>query len=101
MNTTTNAKEHIPKVSIGMPIYNGEKLIRDVLDSLLGQTFAYFELIISDNASTDSTSEICNEYAKKDKRIRYIRQPSYWLFSQRKYWSCGHAILMLSRIHLC
>lgn len=65
----------MPKVSIGMPVYNGEKIIRNALDSLLSQTFTNFELIISDNASTDSTSTICMEYAKKDERIQYIRQP--------------------------
>ena len=63
-----------PKISIGMPVYNGEKFIRNALDSLLSQTFRDFELIISDNASTDTTSDICLEYIKKDTRIRYIRQ---------------------------
>jgi len=63
-----------PKISIGMPVYNGEKFIRNALDSILSQTFRDFELIISDNASTDSTSVICQEYMKKDSRIRYIRQ---------------------------
>jgi glycosyltransferase involved in cell wall biosynthesis len=61
-------------VSIGMPVYNGEKYIREALDSLLSQTFTDFELIISDNASTDDTSKICQEYANRDSRIRYIRQ---------------------------
>jgi glycosyltransferase involved in cell wall biosynthesis len=64
----------IPKVSIGMPVYNGERFIRKALDSLLAQTFTDFELIISDNASTDGTFEICKEYVAKDKRIKYIRQ---------------------------
>lgn len=67
-------QKHIPKVSIGMPVYNGEKYIREALDSLLAQTLTNFELIISDNASTDTTAEICKEYAKKDSRIRYVRQ---------------------------
>lgn len=62
------------KLSIGLPVYNGEKFLRKCLDSLLTQTFTNFELIISDNASTDSTSTICQEYAKNDKRIRYIHQ---------------------------
>jgi len=62
-----------PRVSIGMPVYNGESLIRRALDSLLAQTFADFELIISDNASTDGTRQICLEYATKDARIRYYR----------------------------
>lgn len=63
-----------PEVSIGLPVYNGDKFIRRALDSLLSQTFKNFELIISDNASTDSTQHICEEYAEKDERIRYIRQ---------------------------
>lgn len=61
-----------PKISIGLPVYNGERVIRKALDSLLRQTFVDFELIISDNASTDSTQTICEEYAKKDSRIRYF-----------------------------
>lgn len=60
------------KISIGVPVYNGEKFIQRCLDSLLAQTFQEFELIISDNASTDSTPNICKDYALKDKRIRYI-----------------------------
>lgn len=63
-----------PKLSIGMPIYNAEKFLRNRLDSILSQPFFEFELIISDDASTDSTSDICREYLSKDKRIRYIRQ---------------------------
>ncbi len=66
---------HIPKISIGMPVYNGEKYIREALDSLLAQTYADFELVISDNASTDGTEAICREYVNKDIRIKYIRQP--------------------------
>jgi len=64
----------VPKVSVGMPVYNGENFIREALDSLLAQTFTDFELIISDNASTDRTEAICREYAAKDVRIRYERQ---------------------------
>jgi len=63
-----------PTVSIGMPVYNGAKYIREALDSLLAQTFVDFELIISDNASTDSTPDICREYVGLDARIRYVRQ---------------------------
>lgn len=65
---------HHVKVSIGVPVYNGEKFLRKRLDSLISQTFTDFEVVISDNASTDATSEICQEYSKKDERIRYIRQ---------------------------
>jgi glycosyltransferase involved in cell wall biosynthesis len=57
-----------------MPVYNGSKFIREALDSLLTQTFTDFELIISDNASTDDTRAVCDEYARRDTRIRYVRQ---------------------------
>jgi glycosyltransferase involved in cell wall biosynthesis len=63
-----------PIVSIGMPVYNGARFLRATLDSLLAQTFTDFELIISDNASTDATETICRTYAENDSRIRYIRQ---------------------------
>ncbi len=63
-----------PLVSIGLCVRNGAEYLRGALDSLLAQTYKNFELIISDNASTDGTREICEEYAKRDKRIRYIRQ---------------------------
>lgn len=62
-----------PKISLGMPIYNGATFLRETLDSLLQQTFGDFELIISDNASTDETSDICRDYARRDPRIRYER----------------------------
>ncbi|MEH1825020.1 MAG: glycosyltransferase family 2 protein [Nostoc sp.] len=62
-----------PRLSIGLPVYNGEKFIKEAIDSLLTQTFEDFELIISDNASTDKTEEICRAYAEQDKRICYYR----------------------------
>lgn len=62
-----------PRVSIGLPVYNGEKYLREALESILSQTYTDFELIISDNASTDRTQQICLSYAAKDNRIRYIR----------------------------
>ncbi len=65
--------ETTPLVSIGMPTYNGEKTIRIALDILLAQDFKDFELIISDNASTDNTGNICQQYAARDPRIRYYR----------------------------
>jgi len=61
-------------VSIGMPVYNGAACIRSAIASLLAQSFKNFELIISDNASTDNTREICENFAKKDARIKYHRQ---------------------------
>jgi glycosyltransferase involved in cell wall biosynthesis len=67
-------KNTLPTVSIGMPVYNGEKTLIVALDSILSQTFSDFELIISDNASTDTTEDICRRYAINDSRIRYVRQ---------------------------
>lgn len=64
-----------PRLTIGLPVYNGEKYITESLDALLGQSYTDFELIISDNASTDSTGDICRQYEKQDSRVRYIRQP--------------------------
>jgi glycosyltransferase involved in cell wall biosynthesis len=71
---TTNHTDRVPKISIGMPVYNGEKFIRKAIDSLLAQTMTDFELIISDNASTDNTEAICQEYVVRDSRVRYVRQ---------------------------
>jgi glycosyltransferase involved in cell wall biosynthesis len=65
----------LPRVRIGLPAYNGERHLPAALDSLLAQTYGDFELIISDNASTDRTEEICREYAARDSRIRYHRSP--------------------------
>jgi glycosyltransferase involved in cell wall biosynthesis len=64
-----------PRLTIGLPVYNGEKYIAESLEALLGQSFTDFELIISDNASTDSTGDICRRYEKQDPRVRYCRQP--------------------------
>ena len=68
-----NSNNQPPKVTIGMPVYNGEKFLCNALDCLLAQSYTNLELIISDDASTDSTSKICTEYAAKDSRIKYIR----------------------------
>jgi len=62
------------KISIGLPVYNGSKFLTKRLDNILSQTFQDFELIISDNVSTDSTPEICKKHADKDDRIQYFRQ---------------------------
>lgn len=60
-----------PTVSIGLPVYNGERYLVGTLNQLLGQDYEDFELIIVNNASTDSTDEICREFAQRDRRIRY------------------------------
>lgn len=63
-----------PTVSICLPVYNGQKYLKDAIDSILAQSYRDFELIISDNCSTDKTQDICREFASRDKRVRYFRQ---------------------------
>ena len=65
----------IRRISVAIPVYNGEKYLGAAIGSILAQTFHHFELIISDNASTDRTAAICREFAARDARIRYHRQP--------------------------
>jgi glycosyltransferase involved in cell wall biosynthesis len=62
-----------PRVSIGLPVYNGEKYLPNTLARLMEQDFDDFELIVSDNASIDATREICRSFAEKDRRVRYFR----------------------------
>jgi glycosyltransferase involved in cell wall biosynthesis len=62
-----------PRLSIGLPVFNGEDYLEEAIVSILAQTYTDFEFIISDNASTDRTDEICRTYAAKDSRIKYFR----------------------------
>jgi glycosyltransferase involved in cell wall biosynthesis len=62
------------KVAIGLPVYNGANYLAAAIDSILAQSYGDFDFLISDNASTDGTEEICRSYAQRDPRIRYIRQ---------------------------
>ncbi len=74
------------RVSIGMPVFNSEQHLHAAVASILNQTFSDFELVVSDNASTDTTAEIVRDYARRDARVRYIRQsqnigaPANWNF---------------------
>lgn len=65
-----------PTISVGMPVFNGDRYLVAAIDSILAQTHQDFELIISDNASTDRTCDICQDYVRRDPRVRYFRQPS-------------------------
>lgn len=65
----------VPRLSIGLAVYNGERYLAESIEALLGQTYEDFELIISDNASTDRTADICRDYGRQDSRVRYFRQP--------------------------
>ncbi len=76
----------MPKVFIGMPVYNGERFIKEAIDSLLSQSFSDFALFISDDSSTDGTGNICREYAKKDTRVQYYRQEkNFGMFANFKF----------------
>lgn len=63
----------MPIVSVGVPVYNGEKYLAATLDTLLAQSLEDLEVVVSDNASTDRTAEICQRYQEKDERVRYFR----------------------------
>jgi glycosyltransferase involved in cell wall biosynthesis len=63
----------MPVVSVGLPVYNGERYLREAIESVLAQTFEDLELVICDNASTDGTEAICREYEARDPRVRYQR----------------------------
>ena len=63
----------MPIVSVGVPVYNGEKYLAATLDTLLAQSLQDLEIVISDNASTDRTPEICRRYQARDDRVRYFR----------------------------
>lgn len=65
----------VPAISVGLPVYNGERYVGVTIESVLAQTFVDFELVIVDNASTDRTPDICREYAERDSRVRYVRNP--------------------------
>jgi glycosyltransferase involved in cell wall biosynthesis len=80
-------------ISIGLAIYNQEKNIVKCIQSILSQTHVNFELLISDDCSTDDTIRICNDFSKKDKRIRLFNQKKnlgvsdnfYFVFRKSKY----------------
>jgi glycosyltransferase involved in cell wall biosynthesis len=65
----------LPLLSFALPIRNGEKLLPELIDSLLAQNYPNFEIVICDNASTDATEEVCQRYVQQDSRIRYFRNP--------------------------
>ncbi len=74
MSSSLNINHNSPKVTIGLPVFNGEDFLEPALQSLLNQSFTDFELIISDNGSDDATPGICEHYEKLDPRVRYIKE---------------------------
>ena len=74
----------MPKVSIIVPVYKAEKYLNRCIDSILAQTFTDFELLLIDDGSPDRSGEICDEYAKKDSRIRVIHKENGGVSSARQ-----------------
>jgi glycosyltransferase involved in cell wall biosynthesis len=70
-----NARMTKPRITVGLPVYNASARIADCLNSVLEQCFEDFVLIVSDNASDDGTPEIVEQFAARDSRIRFFRQP--------------------------
>lgn len=66
----------MPKLTIGLPVYNGENFLAPALDSLLAQTFGDFVIVACDNASTDGTPDILADAARRDRRVRVVRNPA-------------------------
>src|SRR5882672_4922425 len=89
-----------PQVSVGLPVYNGERFLRQTLESIVVQTFSDIEVVISDNASTDTTEAICRELAARDIRIKYHRQQvnhgPFWNFSRVCRLSRGQYFLWMA-----
>ena len=96
-----------------MPVFNGERYIKSAIDSILGQTYEDFELVISDNASTDNTQNICLDYKAQDSRIRYQRSkenvgapPNYnrvFLLSKGQYfkWAAHDDVMAPTYLEKC
>lgn len=113
----SSRSENSPLVSadivIGLPVFNGERYLRQALDSLLTQSLDDFKLLISDNASTDETQAICDQYASRDPRIVYYRQsknigaPANFNFTftsvESRYfkWACANDICKPSMLEAC
>lgn len=77
--------EHIPEISVIVPVYNTEKWLRRCIDSILAQTFSDFELLLIDDGSTDSSGTICDEYAEKDSHVRVFHKPNGGVSSARNF----------------
>ncbi|HVS76704.1 MAG TPA: glycosyltransferase family 2 protein [Steroidobacteraceae bacterium] len=75
MRQASESEGEVPPVSVGVPVFNGENFLEDAIRSALSQTLDDLELVLCDNASTDRTAEICSDYAARDPRVRYFRNP--------------------------
>ena len=104
-NGTLGRGDRPPRVSVGVPVHNGQKYLGACLESLLKQDFEDFELIVSDNGSTDGTEEIARSYAARDPRIRYLREPENrggaWNFNRLPRLARGQYFRWNSHDDLC
>jgi len=75
MHQASESAAEVPLVSVGLPVFNGEAFLEDAIRSVLAQTLGDLELILCDNASSDRTAEICRDYAAREPRVRYFRNP--------------------------
>lgn len=82
MNNNNDIRMH-PWLSVIIPIYNAERYLRDCINSVLMQTFKDFEVLLIDDGSTDLSFAICNEYLKKDRRVRYFKKENRGSFHTR------------------
>lgn len=79
--------ERCPLVSVIMPSYNTERFIAKSIDSVLNQTYANWELIISDGPSNDNTAAIVNNYCEQDQRIRLITPTKHINIAEARFTS--------------
>src|SRR5438128_323622 len=113
MGMTATGPAAKPLVSIGVPIYNEAQHLAEALDSLLAQDYENIEIMISDNASTDATPQICEEYVAKDPRIRYQRNETnvgsfdnfngVFKLARGEFfmWAAGHDLRHPSQVSRC
>jgi glycosyltransferase involved in cell wall biosynthesis len=113
MSQTHVNNQLLPLVSIGVPVYNEDRFLEESLQSLSSQNYANLEIIISDNASTDRTGEICREFSNRDTRIKYTRVEEnrgvtenfrrVFELSHGKYfmWASGHDLWMPDVVSKC
>jgi len=90
-----------PRVSIAVPVYNGDNYLVFALETALAQTYSDFEIVISDNASTDGTEEICRRFVERDSRVHYYRSEVnhgvYWNF--RRALKLGREPIVVGQPH--
>lgn len=113
MQISTGGGTSGPRITIGLPVRNGENFIEHAIDSILAQTFTDFRLIISDNASTDRTNDICMAYAARDRRVVVHRhaenigaaQNFNWVFAQNSSpyfkWAAHDDVLGPNFLRVC